>query len=339
LNPFLRPFWKDDPSFNDLDRDQLYGAWTSQVEVAEECEGASFAMMPMSWNYYYSQGKVGEAMQFVAKAKSAGLRIYSWTSGDYGIRSPDPDVYVMRCSGYGSKLTAKEITLPVFIEDPLTRYAGYVRQKGRLPVVGFCGQAYSPPHRACLDLVRTSYRNSLYWLGIKREEPQAMYPATLKRATVLGKLQGDKRIKTDFIIRRSYRAGAAAPEERQRTTNEYFHNILSSDYVVCIRGNGNFSARLYETLACGRIPIIVNTDCHYPCMEVIQWRDIGVWIEFEDIESLPQKVVDFHSVQDDFYGLQSRARSLWIKNLSYEGFWSNFVNIRLHSNKHDGKEY
>ena len=35
--------------------------------------------------------------------------------------------------------------------------------------------------------------------------------------------------------------------------------MLASPYILCVRGAGNYSARFYEALALGRIPVLVNT--------------------------------------------------------------------------------
>ena len=36
--------------------------------------------------------------------------------------------------------------------------------------------------------------------------------------------------------------------DRNESTLEYYNNIRESDYVLCLRGGGNYSRRLYETL-------------------------------------------------------------------------------------------
>ena len=66
---------------------------------------------------------------------------------------------------------------------------------------------------------------------------------------------------------------------------EFYENMVSSDYIVCVRGGGNFSVRLYETLAMGRIPIFINTDCLLPLNKSIDWKKHVVWIEREDIDT------------------------------------------------------
>ena len=68
-------------------------------------------------------------------------------------------------------------------------------------------------------------------------------------------------------------------EENQRTIilfkklrKEYYQNIDNTDYTLCIRGTGNFSVQFYQTLALGRIPIFINTDCILPFEKEINWK-------------------------------------------------------------------
>ena len=94
-----------------------------------------------------------------------------------------------------------------------------------------------------------------YALGRAIYEPSPIIPATLLRAKALKKLTRDSRVETRFVVRRSYKAGAYTADRSHQTVIDFYNNILNTDYTVCVRGYGNWSVRLYETLACGRIPI------------------------------------------------------------------------------------
>ena len=111
-------------------------------------------------------------------------------------------------------------------------------------------------------------------------------------------------------------------KESHRTTLEFYENINSSDYVVCVRGAGNFSVRFYETLAMGRIPIFVNTDCALPLENEIDWKKHVVWIERKEIKHIAEKVKDFHSAlsSNDFIDLQNANRTLWNERLTLNLF-------------------
>ncbi len=91
--------------------------------------------------------------------------------------------------------------------------------------------------------------------------------------------------------------------------------------MVCVRGSGNFSVRLYETLAMGRIPVFVNTDCILPFTEAIDWKEHVVWVEADEIDNIGTIVFEFHKTlsKDSFVQLQQRNRSLWESKLQLRG--------------------
>ncbi|NEP12115.1 MAG: exostosin family protein [Symploca sp. SIO2C1] len=102
--------------------------------------------------------------------------------------------------------------------------------------------------------------------------------------------------------------------------------MIQSDYILCCRGSGNYSYRLYETLCMGRIPIFINTDCTLPYDFLIDWKEYCVWIEESEIDQASSKLIDFHNSlsEKDFINLQYKCREIWLKWLSPEGFFSNF---------------
>jgi hypothetical protein len=110
-------------------------------------------------------------------------------------------------------------------------------KKGGLPIVGFCGQ------------------NS-----------------TFRRRT-LQLFNFCKQIRSNFIIRQQFWGGKPNDPTLIR---EYENNMINSHFNICNRGNGNFSMRFYQTLSCGRIPILLNTDIKLPFEDEIKWGNIIV---------------------------------------------------------------
>ena len=96
-------------------------------------------------------------------------------------------------------------------------------------------------------------------------------------------MENAKKINTSFIKRKYYWGrDKKSKNNKEALRHDFFNNIISTDYTVCVRGTGNFSARLYETLALGKIPIFFNTDSVLPFNEKIDWNDHMVVI--------PQKI-------------------------------------------------
>src|SRR5690606_18408840 len=106
-----------------------------------------------------------------------------------------------------------------------------------------------------------------------------------------------------------------------------YNNLKDSDYVVCVRGAGNFSVRFYETLAMGRIPIFINTDCALPLEEKIDWKKHVVWVEYKERHKVVQKLMEFHSglTEEDFIDLQLANRKLWEEKLRLGGFFKHYT--------------
>lgn len=105
-------------------------------------------------------------------------------------------------------------------------------------------------------------------------------------------------------------------------------HIASWDYGLCVRGCGNFSSRLYETLSCGRLPVFVDTDCVLPFDDLIDWRE-HCWVDIGDVDSLGSIVARFHDglTDDDFRALQHAARTRWEQWLSPEGVFTNVIRL------------
>ena len=102
--------------------------------------------------------------------------------------------------------------------------------------------------------------------------------------------------------------------------------MIDSDYVLCVRGDGNYSIRFYETLCCGRIPVFINTDCVLPYDFEIDWKDYCIWINQNELHLIDEKIAEFHEkISDkDFIDLQHECCKLWKNWLSPEGFFTNF---------------
>jgi hypothetical protein len=112
--------------------------------------------------------------------------------------------------------------------------------------------------------------------------------------------------------------------------------MIASDYVLCARGTGNYSYRLYEALSLGRIPVFVDTDCVLPYDFAIDWPSYGVWIDRRSVKHIGERVAEFHAGLSDegFMELQRRCRLLWEEYLSPLGFFSKF---RLHFMERSGE--
>lgn len=92
--------------------------------------------------------------------------------------------------------------------------------------------------------------------------------------------------------------------ERQQV--DYVEEILASWFVLCPRGLGCNSHRLFETMALGRVPVILSDAWVEP--KGPDWRSFSLRIPERDAERLPEIL---HSVQDKAAEMGKRARRAW----------------------------
>jgi hypothetical protein len=254
-----------------------------------------------------------------------------WQNSDFSVRFPKyRNVFLFQTSGYGSTRKPRQFSKPVFVGDPLRELdmpeIG-LRRKSSRPVIGFCGQADYTLGHVLSSWLRFGSFNIKSCLGLTPYELLSLRPlSTQLRWQVLGQLEKEPTLQTNFIKRKKYKAGARTSDEIKTSRREFWNNMLESDYVICVRGTGNFSARLYETLAMGRIPIFVNTDCMLPWEKEIAWKELCIWVDVNELEQLSQKVLDFHNglSEDDFVEHQKRCRRTWQERLSFSGFFQHF---------------
>jgi Exostosin family len=210
--------------------------------------------------------------------------------------------------------------------------------------VGFCG--FAPP--LGMPWSRTKAKEAMRWVlnrtGLLRFT--SAVPGPFVRVQALRALQKSRHVDTNFLIRgykstsrggRWKNAPASIVNVDRQSQLDFLDNMLRSDYVLSTRGHGNFSYRLYESLACGRIPLFIDTDCVLPFDFEIDWRQSCIWVDDEDVSSIAERVLEFHRsvTPDDFMDLQIACRRLWEERLSPEGFFRNFyrhldrVGVRL----------
>ena len=133
-------------------------------------------------------------------------------------------------------------------------------------------------------------------------------------------------IDADFIIRDKYTPTLSNDRSTLQSGTDieriFYSNIYETDYTLCLRGYGNWSYRLYETLACGRMPVFIDTDCVLPSVPNVDWKEYCVWIDKSELQYIGEKILHFHSSMSsaDFVDRQRGCRELWEKHLTLDGF-------------------
>jgi Exostosin family len=318
----LAPFWGTNPETPpDTGRFDRYAEVGASFLHLSSLAGCDVGVFPQNWE---SAGEralaLGEA--FATTCRDAGKPPVFFSGAD----STDPlpvDATVFRASLVRSRRLPNEFALPAWSEDFLQRYLGgelRLRPRRARPKIAFCGNTMA-------GLPTRTPRSGLRRLVGKPRRATAGLTVEHPRTEALVAVEGDPRLQANFVLRDGFWAGAIGDSQALMEAREaYVRNMLDSDYVLCVRGIGNFSYRLYETLSVGRIPVFVDTDCVLPLDFEIDWRQYCVWVDKSEIGQIGERVLEFHESLGDgeFEDLQRACRRLWVSHISPQGFFASF---------------
>lgn len=303
------------------------------VYFTDSLNEADYSILPMNLEYYYIRNRIEQMRAFIEDARAAGKPVVVINDGDNSIRKIPDGVIVLSQNVYQSRRTILEFGHPFIVDDPMPEYFHSttisLRTKGEKPIVGFDGVAGQPLLKVIYHFFVNLFLYVKSLTGLSIYARNIVIPAPVLRKRILALLESDDRICANFIKRKQFRAGAKTPEEQRIKTSEFYRNMLESDYVLCVRGNGNFSKRFYETLSMGRIPVFVNTDCVLPFDNIIDWKKYCIWVEESEVGMIATKVAEFHNMISDqeFQNLQLSCRHLWEEYLNIYGELKNMSNI------------
>jgi len=168
------------------------------------------------------------------------------------------NVLIFRTSLRRSLQSRNEFLLP-YVFDNSANCSHNCAPRTTQPKVAFCGLGWSHPLRAlCVDI-----------------------------------LQRSPLVRTNFVLRRSFWGGR--PHD-PGIVDDFVRNMRESEFNLCVRGAGNFSMRFYQTLAFGRIPVVLDSDIVLPFASEIEWGDLCV--VGSDPNALPTKILEFWQKKD-----------------------------------------
>jgi hypothetical protein len=323
LSALVRPFFYEGEfqvASEQLERWHLSKHWI----LTSDWLSADLILFPGPANHYFEKGHKSWISKICNAANQKGIKSYLLITGDFGERFDDiPGLIFFRLGGFASKLSANNQGFPFLLSDHMQRLfetddIAAIQWEDK-PIVGFCGHASGSFVKAGKEKLKFLIENIRRFIFQPfRCDYEPLFASALERRKLLQKLEITPEIQSNFIYRKNYRAGAQTQHQRKESTYEYYQNIRNSAYVICVRGGGNFSVRLYETLMMGRIPVFVNTDCLLPFPEIIFWKEHMVWVEWKERHLIKEKILSFHHslTPEKFIQLQLGNRQLWKKYLT-----------------------
>lgn len=130
---------------------------------------------------------------------------------------------------------------------------------------------------------------------------------------------------------------------------EYLNVVSTSDYILSPRGDANQSARFYETLSAGRIPIMPDSKICLPTLVTRNAESMCYFRSFTKIYPLTKSQELRNLLMNDWLSLsnsnfyrkrQVEIRTFFEKNLNFNTYLSslfrieidNFINLAKHGN-------
>ena len=94
----------------------------------------------------------------------------------------------------------------------------------------------------------------------------------------------------------------------------YADSIRRARFVLCPRGNGVGSVRLFEVMKAGRVPVIISDG--YVLPQNVEWDSVSVRIRERDVARIPEIL---SSREAEWETMAARARAEWERRFSPAG--------------------
>lgn len=297
------------------------------VDSIEECH---YLIIPISLEYLYNNHHHDYIKSSIENAEKYNKQILVFSSGDFGTTLKSKHVITVRLGGFKSKQFGQTFIMSPFIEDPYLKlnHTFKILEKQSKPLIGFVGHSNSGFIKLCKEFLIFIKAQLFRILKKDCTDFQNFYPSSYFRSKYLMLIQKSPEIKANFVFRKKYRAGATTSESRKTTSEEFYNNIFETQYTFCMRGSGNFSVRFYETLAMGRIPVLLNTDCDLPFVNQINWKEHCLIIDAKEVKQIDVKIVQFHETTSEkrLKEIQIENRELWKNYFQKDHFFYKLYN-------------
>jgi len=101
-------------------------------------------------------------------------------------------------------------------------------------------------------------------------------------------------------------------EEMAKISSPYCKLIQKSKFVLCPRGCGTSSIRLFETMKLGRVPVIISDNWVPPSGP--NWNACSVRLKEDEIERIPSTLEQLEDKSDEMGQQAEREWKFWFSN-------------------------
>lgn len=295
-------------------------------DVVPDIEKADFVVIPQGVRKLDRDTRAYLA-NMATLAKTHGKQLLVFMTGDYCYRLhiDIPNTVVYKSSDFKHALRQNEIVPAPYVGDLAEEHPIQWRSKGARPVVSFCGYAGFPSLKNKIKYIGTNLLLSMKAFLVGKDIPKAYKRGIYFRLQALKHLRKDSRINPLFIIRTTFSGNVTTAEKDPATLRkEFLDNIVNSDFVLTPKGDGNFSARFYETLSLGRIPVLIDTDMVLPFSDLIDYDSFIVRVPYMDVHKAGDYIMRWWDARSDeeFQATQRSARNAFETYLRYDRYFN-----------------
>jgi len=329
--PILNPWWGNPYDKESLISRKMFDSYsfdTSCYGITHDIKRAEMVLVPYihRWLLKNDRALFDEC---ISVAQEFGLPILIDGSGDIEYPIHIKNSFVLRYGGYRFLPADNRIQIPLFVDDLLERYENgnfKIREKTEeKPIIGFAGWTRLSSRQYIRTIIKElplrfrALFNKQYYAGIR---------GIWWRRKTIRILQKSSRITSRFELRNSFSANPKTVEgDMKQLQKEMTDIIIQSDYALDIRGDANNSARLFEILSLGRIPVIVDTERNFPFKDVVDYSSFALIIDFRDLHELPERIAEFHdSISPErFKEMQIKARYAYVRYFRIDGVMKEII--------------
>ncbi len=104
---------------------------------------------------------------------------------------------------------------------------------------------------------------------------------------------------------------------QSESDEEYVRTLSNSKFILCPRGIGTSSWRIYEAMRVGRVPVIVSDDWLAP--SGIDWQTFAIFVREVDIEQIPALL---DARESEWESLAHTAKATWQRFFAKENLFA-----------------
>lgn len=275
------------------------------IPMAKSFNSADAILIPHDAYYFASNP---EYLRYLIGISQKKLVIFS-DRGDFPKKPKIPNSVAIRVAINPGEDSSNKVVVPYNVESldflPFRKFS----QKPTISFVGFVPRI--SPKRTASAITQTSSHPAIGNGAFVRK----CFTKSFTKST----------LDFNYVKRGTYGAHAQTDPDFINHREEYLNQMAESDLVLSPRGDANASARFFEVISSGRVPVIPNTRIQFPS---VLGNPLDANKDFLLIRAFSgnrvREVMEFWQFQvqsdENYYSLQVKLRESFQKYFKYSTF-------------------